>query len=141
MNSKRGFKKVAIDPDWATTFYLIERDQEFKRKNKEQHDELVFDKYYDMILPGGAVFEGGLVRADVHTGVCGNMESYSETTGYFVTKDGVEIKLQAGYLLRLNKEVTAKKEIKQRENQRRSKLSELRRERSKLDRKIAKLKN
>ena len=123
----------------ATDFHLVDLGKEIDDHELENYPELNFDHCYDIKVSPKQIFEGCGVFYNTHyyQGMGGMSESSSESTGFFET-DGLTIKLESGFLMKINEEATQKKQKEKMKEEKEEKLKELRQEKKEINEKIKK---
>jgi len=121
------YQKLKVIPGWTTQIKLGGK-------------PLDFDKYYDIKAPTGQSFEGCKVykKTYEHRGY-GGMSEDSTTINPFFEANGLEIRLQTDFLMRINEKVTAERQAEKATQEKAQRIKELSTERERLDREISDL--
>lgn len=127
--SKSGWLRLLVYENWGTTFYLIpqhERARIVWNTPRDKYQQLSMQKSYDVKLLNGKTYMGCGISIDTHhSRGMGGMSEDSSSSEAFFHAEGLTIKLKSGYLMRVNQNVTARRNGISRRREIDEKLAEL----------------
>jgi hypothetical protein len=142
--SDGGYLKLLIYSNWGDFFFLVPPVKKVKIElntpSFDQYPRLCSSKHYDIKLPDGRLFLGCKIEVKTHTshGMGGMSENSSSSEAFFIS-DGLTIKLESGFLMRLNKSVTAREQARQRRKGYEEELQKLNKQKADLEARISKI--